>query len=87
MAAMLCTKNGTEEVERLQEFEMAFEKAMDERKNWAVADVAMRDEVRLMVEAMLVPEYFRWYQTHKDFGTVRFSPEDVKTSIMRFYAD
>ncbi|XP_078181435.1 uncharacterized protein LOC144575195 [Carex rostrata] len=87
MAAMLCTKNGTEEVERVQEFEMAFEKAMEERKNWAIADVAMRDEVRLMVEAMLVPEYCRWYRTHKDFGTVRFSPEDVKTSIMRFYAD
>ncbi|KAF3331468.1 exocyst complex component EXO70A1-like protein [Carex littledalei] len=88
MAAMLRTKNETTEVvERLREFEMAFEKAMEERKNWAIADVAMRDEVRLMVEAMLVPEYCRWYRTHKDFGTVRFSPEDVKTSIMRFYAE
>ncbi|KAF3329954.1 exocyst complex component EXO70A1-like protein [Carex littledalei] len=87
MAAMLRTENETNDVDRLREFEIAFEKAMKERKNWVVADAAMRDEVRLMVETMLVPEYSRLYRTHMEFGTVRFSPEDVKKRIMRFYAD
>jgi exocyst complex component 7 len=81
MSAML----HTEDVEQLQEFEITFEKALEERKDWIFADAGMREEVRLAVEAMLVPAYRHWYRRRRDFVAIRHSPEDVRKRILRFY--
>ncbi|KAJ4786774.1 Exocyst subunit exo70 family protein [Rhynchospora pubera] len=87
MSEMLSVENENGDVERLRMFLLAFDMAMKERKDWVIADVAMRHEVKLMVEAMLVPAYRRWYSSHKDFVSVRFSPENIKKKVERFYED
>ncbi|KAJ1697506.1 hypothetical protein LUZ63_006018 [Rhynchospora breviuscula] len=87
MSALLPAHNEDDDIERLRKFEMNFEKAMQERKDWVIADAAMREEVRLTVEAMLVPMYRGWYRSHNNFVAVKFTPEDVKKRILRFYGD
>ncbi|KAJ3697925.1 hypothetical protein LUZ61_001630 [Rhynchospora tenuis] len=87
MSALLPVHNEDDDMERLRKFEINFEKAMKERKEWVIADAAMREEVRLTVEAMLVPVYRGWYRSHEDFVAVKFTPEDVKKRILRFYGD
>jgi exocyst complex component 7 len=76
-----------EDVEQLREFENTFEKALEEREDWVFADAAMREEVRLTVEAMLVPAYRDWYRGRRDSVAVRYSPEDVRKRILSFYGD
>lgn len=85
MSGMLTAKDEAEDVDRLLEFEMTFEKALKDRKDWIIADAAMKEEVRLRVVEMLVPAYREWYQTRKDFVAFRYLPEDVRKRIMRFY--
>ncbi|KAJ3684008.1 hypothetical protein LUZ61_013172 [Rhynchospora tenuis] len=74
-----------EAVERIQRFEAIFQKVLKERDGWVVVDAAMREEIRLLVEAMVVPPYSSWYRAYQGNATVRFSPHDVAKQIEILY--
>lgn len=74
-----------ETVERVREFEMVFQKVLKEREGWAIVDPVLRNEVRLLVESMLVPAYRGWYQVYRGKMEVRFAPEDVQNHVLGLY--
>ncbi|KAJ4772199.1 hypothetical protein LUZ62_056456 [Rhynchospora pubera] len=74
-----------EAVARIQRFETIFQKVLKEREGWVVVDAAMREEIRLLVEAMVVPPYSSWYRAYQGNATVRFSPHDVAKQIAMLY--
>ncbi|KAJ4782377.1 hypothetical protein LUZ62_066634 [Rhynchospora pubera] len=74
-----------EAVDRIQRFETIFQKVLEEREGWVVIDAAMREEIRLLVEAMVVPPYSCWYRAYQGNATVRFSPHDVAKQIAMLY--
>jgi exocyst complex component 7 len=76
-----------EHVERVREFEMVFQKVMKERENWVMVDERMREEVRQLVEGMVVPAYKGWYQVYRRSMEVRFTPEFIRSRILRLYED
>ncbi|KAF3329948.1 exocyst complex component EXO70A1-like protein [Carex littledalei] len=74
-----------ETVERVREFEMLFQKVLKEREGWVIVDPVLRNEVRLLVESMLVPAYRGWYQVYRGKMEVRFAPEDVRNQVFGLY--
>ncbi|KAF3340829.1 exocyst complex component EXO70A1-like protein [Carex littledalei] len=74
-----------ETVERVREFEMVFHKVVKEREGWVIVDPVLRNEVRLLVESMLVPAYRGWYQVYRGKMEVRFAPEDVQNQVLGLY--
>ncbi|KAF3329950.1 exocyst complex component EXO70A1-like protein [Carex littledalei] len=74
-----------ETVERVREFEMVFQKVVKEREGWVIVDPVLRNEVRLLVESMLVPAYRGWYQVYRGKMEVRFAPEDVRNHVFGLY--
>ncbi|XP_078181313.1 exocyst complex component EXO70H1-like [Carex rostrata] len=76
-----------EHVERVREFEMVFQKVMKEREGWVIVDERMREEVRQLVEGMVAPAYRGWYQVYRRNTEVRFTPEFIRSRILRLYDD
>lgn len=76
-----------EHVDRVREFEMVFQKVMKERQNWVIVDERMREEVRQLVEGMVAPAYRGWYQVYRRSMEVRFTPEFIRSRILRLYED
>ncbi|KAJ1688657.1 hypothetical protein LUZ63_012812 [Rhynchospora breviuscula] len=76
-----------EHVERVREFEVVFQKAMKERESWVIVDERMREEVRQLVEGMVVPAYRSWYQVYRRTLEVRFTPEFIRSRILGLYED
>ncbi|KAJ4786778.1 hypothetical protein LUZ62_038024 [Rhynchospora pubera] len=74
-----------EPVERVREFEMVFQKVLKEREGWVVVDPTLRNEVRLLVESMLVPAYRAWYQVYRGKMEVRCAPEDIQNRVLGLY--
>jgi exocyst complex component 7 len=74
-----------ESMERVKDFEMVFQKASKEREDWVIVDPGLRNEVRLLVESMLVPAYRGWYQIYRGKMEVRFAPEDVQNQVLGLY--
>lgn len=72
-------------VDRIREFEMYFQKVLKEREGWFIVDPVLRNEVRQLVESMLVPAYRGWYQVYRGKMEVRFAPEDVQNRVLGLY--
>lgn len=94
-AAIPAAESPEAAAEKAGVFYSLFEEAVRVQKEWVVADVKMREQVREMVAEFVVPAYRGFYETYRpvfaggvsgEAAVVRYAPEDVKVKVMELFS-